>query len=81
MKRLLIILLIALTVFSVVGCDDWFKAANIYTRIELDEVFLKSSAAIMKIPKSIKHIVATKVCSGTPHIKISQVPTMANSTP
>ena len=36
MKRLLIILLIALTVFSIVGCDDWFKAANIYTRTELD---------------------------------------------
>ena len=35
MKKLLVILIIALTVFCAVGCDG-VKAANIYTRIDVD---------------------------------------------
>ena len=52
MKKLLIILLIAVTVLSTVGCDELFKAANIYTRYDVDEDGNEIKVEVMHAPKN-----------------------------
>ena len=51
MKKLLIILFIAVMVFSTVGCD-MFKAANIYTRYDVDAEGNEIKVEVMHAPNN-----------------------------